>query len=349
MTNELRAAILMLLDDRYRVDRSTAVYDTYIADELKASLADVRRHMDILETQGWTQTANSREERRAWISPRGMLVVEEIRAKAATESLERSDGLEDASLEIRLFISHSSRDKRLADALVDLLHGAINIPTRQIRCTSVEGHGLQGGAETNKQLRQEITRAKVFIALISPISIESAYVLFEMGARWGSNQRLIPLLASGADASHLRGPLAGINALRCTSEEGLHQLVQEVAWALGATLEPVASFLDKLRAVQASGVAATPIYQPDERGATTPKITLTLEHELLIGIFAQATWRFARAEKIGDMAKLTPVRTQHLLEQLADWGFVDISGGQLGPVYSLSKAGRAHAVQQGYC
>ncbi len=339
----------MLLDDRHRADPSRSVDDVEIANEFKADLADVRRQMDMLEEQGLTRTANSYGGHHAWISPRGMLAAEELRAKAAKEPLERFYSLEGAKSEIRLFISHSSRDDRLANALADLLRSATNIPGRQIRCTSVDGYRLQGGAETDTQLRQEIAQATIFMGLISPISIESAYVLFEMGARWGSNQRLIPLLAPGADASHLRGPLSGLNALRCNSEADLHQLAQEVAAALGTAPEPPGTYLEKLRAVQSFDIASTAKQQPVEMAPMAPKIALTTEHEILFKIFAQATWSLARSEKIAETVHLAPIRTKHLLDQLADWGFVDISGSQLGPVYSLSKSGRAHAVQQGYC
>ncbi len=128
----------------------------------------------------------------------------------------------------RVFISHSSHDRELAGLLLDLLRSAINLPDESVRCTSVEGHKLAGGQETDRRLREEIRSCEAFIGLISEASIESAYVLFELGARWGTEKHLLPLLAPGANPSLLRGPLAGINALRFSSAADLHQMIQEI-------------------------------------------------------------------------------------------------------------------------
>ncbi len=78
-------------------------------------------------------------------------------------------------------------------------------------------------------LRREVHEAVLFIGLITPHSIHSPYVLFELGARWGAGKTWIPLLASGAGAEHLRGPLSGINALNCSVPAQVHQLVEEAA------------------------------------------------------------------------------------------------------------------------
>ena len=91
------------------------------------------------------------------------------------------------------------------------------------------------GAETDAQLKQELKSSKAFIGLITPSSIESAYVLFELGARWGADLHLAPVLACGADAESLRGPLKTLNALQATEEPQMHQLVQDIARKIGRT------------------------------------------------------------------------------------------------------------------
>jgi hypothetical protein len=82
-----------------------------------------------------------------------------------------------------VFISHSSRDKELAEALVELLRLALNLKGNEVLCTSVEGSRLAGGADTDETIREEILEVPVFIGLLSDASVESAYVLFELGAR----------------------------------------------------------------------------------------------------------------------------------------------------------------------
>lgn len=157
----------------------------------------------------------------------------------------------------RVFISHSSQDRELAGSLVDLLRSALSLPAEAIRCTSVDGHKLGGGQETDRALRTEIRNCEAFVGLISAISIESAYVLFELGARWGAEKHLLPLLAPGADPSLLRGPLSGINALSCSSAAELHQMVQELAQLLALSLERPAVYQRRIDEILGFAARAT--------------------------------------------------------------------------------------------
>jgi len=134
---------------------------------------------------------------------------------------------------VAVFISHSRKDESLAEALVELLRNALNIPANAIRCTSVNGYRLPAGAPTDEALRREVHESKAFIGLITPSSMESAYVMFELGARWGAGLHLVPLLGAGADASCLRGPLKALNALTCGDAAQVHQLIDDLAKLLG--------------------------------------------------------------------------------------------------------------------
>ena len=164
---------------------------------------------------------------------------------------------------VDIFISHSSADAKVAKALIDLLRDAFNIEPARIRCTSVPGYKLEAGAHTETQLRQEIQQSRVFIGLLSEISLDSAYVLFELGARWGMMQsnyyggmgmsgmknKIFPLLAAGASGSIIRGPLKAYNALSCEKAADLHQLVAEIGKELGQSPGSAAAYQDKLETV----------------------------------------------------------------------------------------------------
>lgn len=139
---------------------------------------------------------------------------------------------------IRLFISHSSKDKEFVQAVVELLRSALSLPSAQIRCTSIDGYRLPGGANTDQQLRKEVDEAESFIGIISPASIKSLYVIFELGARWGAGRSLIPLIAPGTNSNLLDGPLAGINALNFDNRSQIHQLIADLSSELGITPEP---------------------------------------------------------------------------------------------------------------
>jgi len=124
--------------------------------------------------------------------------------------------------DLRLFVSHSAKDTAIAAALIELIRNALNLPASAIRCTSVDGYRLPGGTNTDDQLRKETLAADAFIGLVSPHSMQSLYVAFELGARWGADNHLLPILVPGVDASVLDGPLTGLNALSCDSAAQLH-------------------------------------------------------------------------------------------------------------------------------
>lgn len=151
--------------------------------------------------------------------------------------------------ELDVFISHSSQDASVAEALITLLRTALNIPPERIRCTSVPGYQLPAGATTEDQLRREIRVSKTFIGLITPASIESTYVLFELGARWGAELHLAPIFASGATTDDLHGPLQGLNVLNCESEANIHQLVGEIGSILGLNASNPSVYLKQLEAL----------------------------------------------------------------------------------------------------
>jgi hypothetical protein len=146
-----------------------------------------------------------------------------------------------------VLISHSSKDVELAQALIDLLRAGLDLQAHQIRCSSVDGYRLPVGVDTDDKLREEVNAAKVVVGLITPNSLASPYVMFELGARWGVKRFLAPLLA-GVEPDKLGGPLRPLNALTCT-EAQLHQFLGNVATELGSRRQPPEGYLRHLRAV----------------------------------------------------------------------------------------------------
>ncbi len=130
---------------------------------------------------------------------------------------------------IDVFISHSSQDEKLAESLASFIREALSVKPDRIRCTTVSPYRLPGGAHTENQLRAEIAEAKCFLALITPASAVSSWVLIELGARWETNKRLIPLLAKGATEKSIKGPIALVNAHRCDKQAEMEQLIHEMA------------------------------------------------------------------------------------------------------------------------
>jgi hypothetical protein len=169
---------------------------------------------------------------------------------------------------VDVFISHSSEDSQLASQIVDLLRSSLNLAARQIRCTSLDGYRLPAGADTDKQLREEALAVRAFIAILSPFSLASPYVLFELGARWGADKHFIPLLAPGMGYQSLRGPLTGFNALTCESTGQLHQLVSDVRNTLGIVVESPEVYQRNIDAIVYSGHPKESQSAPPQEGTS---------------------------------------------------------------------------------
>jgi hypothetical protein len=195
---------------------------------------------------------------------------------------------------LSVFISHSSQDAALAGQLVDLLRSALNLRADRVRCTSVDGYGLPAGADSDEQLRDEALDSLVFIGILSPLSMASAYVLFELGARWGAKKPIVPLLAPGMGPQALRGPLVGLNAISCDSAAQLHQLVTDVSRTLGVEAEGAAVYQ---RHVDAIIYSAHPTQTVD---TSTPPSSPSTPHVAVTSTARATTAELFQTDEYGD-------------------------------------------------
>jgi hypothetical protein len=181
-----------------------------------------------------------------------------------------------------VLISHSSKDVELAAALIDLLKSGIGLLADQIRCTSVDGYRLPVGVNTEAKLREEVNAAAVVIGLVTPNSLSSHYVMFELGARWGANLFIAPLTA-GIEAGKLRGPLSLINALSANSEAQLYQLLGDIGNHLELRPQKPESYLRNVSAVKTLADAIA------NATKDTPVRVAPVEEKLRVAISAEGT------------------------------------------------------------
>jgi hypothetical protein len=184
---------------------------------------------------------------------------------------------------IRVFISHSSKDADFVRLLIDLLRSALNLPADQIRCTSVDGYRLPSGASASEHLRREIHESHAFIGVISTSSLQSLYVMFELGARWGANKHLIPVLAPGVDPGVLTAPLSDLNAVDSRQPAQLYQLIGDLARELNVTAENPSVYQRNIEAIQQQvpappGDSAPADQEPQTQG---PQDTISIEAQQL--------------------------------------------------------------------
>lgn len=128
---------------------------------------------------------------------------------------------------IKIFISHSAKDRDFAAAVVDLLEATLNIPPDAIRCTSVDGYKLEAG-DSPETLRLNIQSCDVLVALLTPASLESGFVLMELGAAWGFNKRICPVLAPRLTFNLLPGPSGPLHAVMADDRVGMSGVIDAV-------------------------------------------------------------------------------------------------------------------------
>ena len=257
---------------------------------------------------------------------------------------------------LRVFISHSSEDRVFVSHLIELLRTALALKSKDIRCTSVDGYRLPGGADTTQQLKQEIHEAESFVGVISPNSLRSSYVLFELGARWGAGNPMFPLLVPGSDPSIIPSPLNALNALEAGSSAQLHQLITDLASHLKIAAEPPSTFNAQLLSVAKFEI-------PETREGRTKKSPgkmnrslgdqggrLHEELEAIIRILCADHGQSRTAAQIGSLVEMKQVRVKYRIDQLVEKGMLnDLLSVNADPRYELNEVGRAYAIENDLC
>ena len=107
-----------------------------------------------------------------------------------------------------VFVSHSSKDRQTASALVEVLRLALNLTSDEILFSGDIRTGLAPAEPIQERLRAQLRLAPVVLAVVSEQSFTSTYQLLEMGAAWGLQPPdrpgpLIVALTSGRLTSQL--------------------------------------------------------------------------------------------------------------------------------------------------
>ncbi len=90
---------------------------------------------------------------------------------------------------LRVFISHSNLDQVFARQMRNLLHHRANAQV-------FTADDLSAGEKWETKLRNELSSADVVVALLSPNSVESSWVLQEIGAAWALKKPILPVVTT---------------------------------------------------------------------------------------------------------------------------------------------------------
>lgn len=136
----------------------------------------------------------------------------------------------------RLFVTHSSVDATLAEALVRLLRTATDVPKESVFCSSMREHGVPTGKDFVEYIKGQLQNTALVVQLVSPAYLDSKFCMWELGATWVRDVETFPLLTSNLVAhSDLSGPLGQKHVSRL-DRPGLDELYERVIEKFGGKI-----------------------------------------------------------------------------------------------------------------
>lgn len=139
---------------------------------------------------------------------------------------------------VQIFVSHSTADVALAKAIVAMLVAAFGLDASDIRCTSLPGFRIDPGASVSERIREEVRGCDLFIGVLTHQSVGSAYVLFEMGARWGNGGSTVPIVVAGVGLAQVPAPLREVALLDAGEAKDVEAWLGKAAKDLSRPLRP---------------------------------------------------------------------------------------------------------------
>ena len=253
---------------------------------------------------------------------------------------------------VKLFISHAHRDVDIADRLVTAVDIGMDVPPGAIRCTSVPGYQLDLGSMPRDTLAQELTAVECVLAILTPNSLASQWVLFELGATWGLAKSWIPLLAGGLKDDQIPGPFRGAHGGQLSDSTSLVQCFDQLTRTLGWPSKNTIAAYDKLTQI-ATFVATKSFFENDADkeikasfGAKRARIGRTQGEILDYVIHNGGNRPYIPQQELAQKFKALEASLYYRLEQLRYLGFlsrqeVGVTGGRPDYGWAVSASYRA--------
>lgn len=251
----------------------------------------------------------------------------------------------------RVFITHSSSDKAVVEAIVHALEASLRLSRGDIRCTSLPGYKLEGGARTPDAIRSDIEGANFVLGVLSKSGEGSDWVRFELGAAWALRRRLIPILID-LRYEDLPEPIRDLNALRASEEHDILQLIDDVADGLNAVKEPLPRILEAARRVTNLAKKPTdtpPPAAPEPLNSRVNTGTPDDESIRFLKLFAERDLDAVTADDVASLAGVSVQKARYIANKLKTSRYLhDILVVDEPTRYRLSQRGRTFLVEQGH-
>jgi nucleoside 2-deoxyribosyltransferase len=113
---------------------------------------------------------------------------------------------------VRVFVSHSNVDLVFARKLRNLL-------ARRANAQVFTAEDLSAGEKWEAKLRRELASADVVLALLTPNSVDSSWVLHEIGAAWALQKPIITVTTRRDVLNKMPVPLEGKTIIELSDVE----------------------------------------------------------------------------------------------------------------------------------
>ena len=108
---------------------------------------------------------------------------------------------------LRVFLSYTMADRIYARKLHSLLSRRSNL-----RIFTMEM--LSAGEDWESKLKDELSQSDIFMVLLSSNSVDSPWLLHELGAAWALDKPIIPIVTHPEVVPKIPFPLAGIQSVQ---------------------------------------------------------------------------------------------------------------------------------------
>jgi hypothetical protein len=182
------------------------------------------------EPDAWNHFTRSVQARLRWLGS-----INTVNPRTATQ-VRRGPG----SRVKRLFLSHASVDRRVAEYLRNrIMSTATGI---DVFLASKPGQ-IPVGADWLATIKNELEASDAYLVLLTDTSVGRPWVQFETGAAWMSGKPLVTVMAGSLFKDDVPMPLSSFQVLSL----GVEDEAREVFAALGAQLDDPEGFASRIR------------------------------------------------------------------------------------------------------
>lgn len=122
---------------------------------------------------------------------------------------------------LRIFLSYAAVDREYARKLRSLLSQRPNL---HVFTPEV----LSAGEAWESKLKNELSQCDIFIVLLSPDSVNSKWVLSELGAAWALNKLIIPVITHPEVLSKIPVDLRKIKSVEIKDLENHPEVINQI-------------------------------------------------------------------------------------------------------------------------